>query len=227
MNQLIVLIAALTINVYGANKNSRGEGDIEIKTSNQKSISVTIPKLYIKKKSIDKDFLLQTIPEGKYKAKIYAGKKKIKHQITVEKDFRTVIEIDSENRLVKEEFIPFAEDRLPPVDPDNQDIYIVADKMPKFLGGDLRVAREWLNDNTKNTTRYLESGQRVKVNTMFVIDTDGYVSDVIVLKCRSEAIKSQAIRRIKKMPRWTPGLQRGIRVKVKLNMPLEFIGEKR
>ena len=93
--------------------------------------------------------------------------------------------------------------------------------MPGFPGGD--VARmKYLRDNMKYPQMARESGIQGKVFVTFVVEKDGKVTDVRVLRGIGGGCDEEAIRVVKSMPKWNPGKQRGKPVRVQFNLPIIF-----
>lgn len=105
-------------------------------------------------------------------------------------------------------------------------VFAVVEKNPEFPGG----MRELGNFITKNM-KYPEAAQRAhvsgKVFVSFVINTDGSIQDIQILKGIGFGADAEAVRMIKSMPRWTPGTQDGKPVRVKYNLPIRFDWENR
>lgn len=67
-----------------------------------------------------------------------------------------------------------------------------------------------------------ESGIQGIVYITFVVERDGSITDVRILRPIGGGCDEEAIRVIKAMPKWTPGKQRGRPVRVQFNMPIRF-----
>jgi protein TonB len=101
------------------------------------------------------------------------------------------------------------------------EIFTVVEESPGFPGGD--VARiQFLQENIKYPQMARESGIQGTVYVTFVVERDGRVTDVKVLRGIGGGCDEEAIRVIKAMPKWNPGKQRGKPVRVQFNMPIKF-----
>jgi protein TonB len=69
----------------------------------------------------------------------------------------------------------------------------------------------------------LESGIQGKVFVTFVVEKDGQISDIRVLRGIGGGCDAEAIRVVKSMPNWKPGRQRNMPVRVQFNLPVRFI----
>lgn len=133
-------------------------------------------------------------------------------------DIDVSVEIDPEG-LVEPYFPP-----LPiPEEPDDQvdEPFIIVQRMPVFPGGEAALMK-YLADNTVYPQRAKEAGISGTVYITFVIETDGHVSSIAVLREVGGGCTEEAIRVVSKMPRWEPGRQRGKAVRVRMNLPISF-----
>lgn len=81
---------------------------------------------------------------------------------------------------------------------------------------------KFLRDNIKYPQIARESGIQGTVYVTFVVEKDGRVTDIRVLRGIGGGCDEEAVRVIKAMPRWQPGKQRGKPVRVQFNMPIKF-----
>ncbi|MCL2682092.1 MAG: energy transducer TonB [Bacteroidales bacterium] len=99
----------------------------------------------------------------------------------------------------------------------------VVETSPQFPGGE-KARLKYLSENLKYPQSAIDSGIQGTVHVTFVIETDGVVSDVRVIRgirgC--EDCDKEAIRLVEGMPSWIPGEQRGKPVRVQFNMPIRF-----
>jgi periplasmic protein TonB len=68
----------------------------------------------------------------------------------------------------------------------------------------------------------IELGEQGRVYLSFIVEPDGIISNIKVLKGVSRLVDQEAKRIIKAMPRWIPGVCNGRRVRTKMNIPLNF-----
>ncbi len=99
--------------------------------------------------------------------------------------------------------------------------YVIEEK-PEFPGGE-KAMMEWIAANVKYPEIAKESGVTGKVFIQFVINKEGKVVDVEVLRGVDAYLDKEAIRVITDMPSWTPGKQRGKAVKVSFQLPIKFM----
>lgn len=95
--------------------------------------------------------------------------------------------------------------------------------MPSFRGGDLTKFREWVGKRTNYPQAAIDNKIRGTVFLTFIVEKDGTVSNVTILKGVHPLLDSEAVKAISESPKWTPGLQRGQPVRVRFQIPLSFI----
>ena len=81
---------------------------------------------------------------------------------------------------------------------------------------------KYLYENTKYPVVAQENGVQGRVTVQFVVEKDGSISDVHVLRGVDPSLDKEAVRVVKSMPRWTPGKQNGITVRVNYRVPVLF-----
>lgn len=100
--------------------------------------------------------------------------------------------------------------------------FINVEKMPTFQGGDLSTFRNWVQSNVKYPQIAQENGISGTVNVSFVIEKDGRLTNIQVVKSPDRSLADAAITVLQKSPKWTPGRQRNQPVRVKYNLPVVF-----
>jgi protein TonB len=109
----------------------------------------------------------------------------------------------------------------PEEEEEEQVIHIRVEKMPEFPGGQDALNR-FLVRNIKYPLLAQENGIQGRVVCQFVVNSDGSIVDISVVRGVEESLDKEAIRVIKSMPKWTPGRQRGKSVRVKYTLPIRF-----
>lgn len=107
------------------------------------------------------------------------------------------------------------------VEDDAEVVFQVVESMPSFPGGDAALFK-YLGDNIKYPVIAQESGIQGRVICQFVVNRDGSIVDIEVVRSVDKSLDNEAIRVIERMPRWTPGKQRGKTVRVKYTLPVNF-----
>lgn len=109
----------------------------------------------------------------------------------------------------------------PEEEEEEQVIHIRVEKMPEFPGGQEALNR-YLVRNIKYPLLAQENGIQGRVVCQFVVNSDGSIVDIAVVRGVEESLDKEAIRVIQSMPKWTPGRQGGKSVRVKYTLPIRF-----
>jgi protein TonB len=96
-----------------------------------------------------------------------------------------------------------------------------ADVMPSFPGGEEKLA-QFLKDNIKYPQEALDKQREGTVYVSFVVDATGKISDVRMLKRQAFGMDQEAMRVVKMMPNWIPGMNNGKAVAVQYTLPVKF-----
>lgn len=99
---------------------------------------------------------------------------------------------------------------------------IVAEVMPTFQGGDLNTFRSWVGKTIKYPSVAEENNITGRVTVRFVVEKDGSVTKVEALASPDKSLSEEAIRVVSSSPKWTPGEQRGKKVRVFVIVPVVF-----
>ena len=100
-------------------------------------------------------------------------------------------------------------------------VYQIAEEMPEFPGG-VEALMDFVGKNVKYPEEAKEKEISGRVFVSFVIEKDGSVSNVKVLRGIGGGCDEEAVRVIKGMPKWKPGIQKGKPVRVSYMMPINF-----
>ena len=106
-------------------------------------------------------------------------------------------------------------------DSDANMVYKEVEVMPEFPGG-MEEMMQYMIQSIKYPKELQESGVSGKVFVQFVIDTEGKVDQVEVLKGLHEQLDAEAVKVISGMPDWTPGKKDGKNVNVELVLPIAY-----
>jgi len=105
---------------------------------------------------------------------------------------------------------------------EEEEIFVVVEDMPTFRGGDVNKFREWVQQRIKYPQIAAENGIQGKVFIMFVVEPDGSVSNVTILRGVDPALDNEAKRVVESSPKWSPGKQRGAPVRVRFSITVNF-----
>lgn len=133
-------------------------------------------------------------------------------------DIEIKTEADPDDMVLPEIYKPVLPDE--PQD-ENSDPFMVVEIMPEFPGG-IAALHAYLYENIEYPRMAREAGISGIVYLSFVVGTDGKLSDISVLRGVGGGCTEEAIRVVKAMPAWKPGIQRSKAVKVKMTLPISF-----
>ena len=123
-----------------------------------------------------------------------------------------------------QEEIPFEASNVDvsaPLDANTNEVFSVVEVEPEFPGG-VEALYKYLAENIKYPVLAKEKGTQGRVYVTFVVEKDGSVTDAKVLRGVSEEVDAEALRVINAMPKWKPGMQQGVPVRVQYNIPIVF-----
>ena len=107
-------------------------------------------------------------------------------------------------------------------DTTDQEIFTMVEHAPEYPGGD--VARlKFLSEKITYPKDASRSGIQGTVYIAFVVEKDGSISNVKVLRGIGGGCDEVAVNAVKSMPKWKPGFQRGKTVRAQFNMPISFV----
>lgn len=111
-------------------------------------------------------------------------------------------------------------DYQPQVDADK--VYEEVDQMPEFPGGQSAL-KKYMSDNVRYPALAAEYGKQGTAIIQFVVNADGSISDVEVVRSAGDSsLDKEAIRVVKSMPKWNPGKKYGQNVKVRTKTNVAF-----
>jgi protein TonB len=102
-----------------------------------------------------------------------------------------------------------------------QEIFQIVEEMPSFPGGEGKLM-EYVAKNIKYPQIARETGIQGRVFVGFVVEPDGSISNVKLLRGIGGGCDEEAMRVIKSLPKWKPGKQRGKAVRVSYQIPVFF-----
>ena len=100
-------------------------------------------------------------------------------------------------------------------------VFDVVEQMPSFPGGQSALM-SYLANNIKYPVVAQENGVQGRVVVSFVVERDGSITDVQVVRSVDPSLDREAQRVVRSMPKWIPGKQNGQAVRVKYNVPVSF-----
>lgn len=109
----------------------------------------------------------------------------------------------------------------PPKHVEEEKVFEVVEQMPMFPGGQSALMK-YLNENIHYPMVAQENGVQGRVVVSFVVEKNGSITDVQVVKSVDPTLDKEASRVVRAMPKWQPGKQNGQAVRVKYNVPVTF-----
>ena len=106
-----------------------------------------------------------------------------------------------------------------------EEVFVVVEEQAEFPGG-LDSMYAYIVKNLKYPEAAKEKGIEGRVFVSFIIEKDGSISNVKILRGIGGGCDEAAVEMIKNMPKWKPGTQRGKPVRVQFNLPIKFELEK-
>ena len=104
---------------------------------------------------------------------------------------------------------------------DTNFIYDVVEEMPTFPGGEQKLL-EYISENLKYPKELAEICVQGRVICSFIVERDGSLSNIKVERKVDPFLDREALRLVKSMPRWKPGKQQGVPVRVRSLLPIKF-----
>ncbi|MBL4652561.1 MAG: TonB family protein [Flavobacteriales bacterium] len=101
------------------------------------------------------------------------------------------------------------------------DVFVIVDHMPSFVGGEEEMNKFFLEE-MEYPSLAAGGGIRGKVHVGFIVDEEGNISNIKILRGKPMGLSKEAIRLVKKMPKWAPGKQNGKLVKVQMTIQVDF-----
>ena len=106
-------------------------------------------------------------------------------------------------------------------DPPVNDVYTYVEQMPEFKGG-----QQNLNNYLATTLKYPKEAKQALISgtvyIRFVVNADGKISNVEVMKGIGYGCDEEALRVVRNMPDWTPGMQNHKKIRCYYNLPVKF-----
>ncbi|MDD2299968.1 MAG: energy transducer TonB [Fermentimonas sp.] len=137
----------------------------------------------------------------------------------VESRFEINVEDDQSQRQAQTYVPP------PPPQPKEEavteEIFVVVEEQPEYPGGNAAMM-QFLSNNIRYPVIAQENGIQGRVICNFVVERDGSITDVQVVRGVDPSLDREAVRVIQQMPRWKPGKQRGQAVRVRFTLPVVF-----
>lgn len=142
----------------------------------------------------------------------------IDDKIEVQETFE-INEGDADDEIQIQDIKPVENE--PEEEPEEQQTFLIVEDMPEFPGGDVAL-RKFIAENVRYPEVAKENDIQGTVYVRFVVDKDGSVTNVELLRGVDPLLDKEAIRVVQSLPKWKPGRQRGKAVKVSHSVPIKF-----
>ena len=109
----------------------------------------------------------------------------------------------------------------PEVKPKEEEIFTAVEQQAEFPGG-IAALMKWLNQNIRYPEQAAANDIQGRVIVKFVVEKDGSIGAVEILKGVDKDLDREALRVVKKMPKWQPGKNNGVAVRSYFNLPVTF-----
>jgi periplasmic protein TonB len=100
--------------------------------------------------------------------------------------------------------------------------FVLVEEKPTFMGGDFNTFSLWVAKRIIYPEAAAQNYIQGRVLIQFIIDTDGSVTNVKVIRGVDKLLDDEAVRVVSSSPKWTPGKQRGKPTRVVFNFPVFF-----
>jgi len=141
----------------------------------------------------------------------------IDDNIKIESDFEVDAESDESTVTQEYEYVEYV-----PEEVQEEEIFVVVEESPEFPGGE-EARLQFLRDNIVYPRIARDAGVEGRVIVGFVVEPDGRITNVKIIRGKVQSLDEEALRVTKMMPRWKPGKQRGKSVRVQFTMPITFL----
>ncbi len=132
-----------------------------------------------------------------------------------------VITITKDKKITSRDEISPSQKKAIVAQVDTSHVFRIVEKMPKFPGGTKKLLN-YLATHIKYPAEARKAKIQGRVFVNFIVEKDGSISHVNVLKGIGHGCDKEAVQAVENMPRWIPGLQKGKPVRVSYNLPVKF-----
>ena len=141
----------------------------------------------------------------------------VEDDVEVEDEIDINAEVDQDEVIEEYEFVPEIEEE----EIVEAEIFKVVEEMPEFPGGTAKMM-EYIQKNIKYPMMARESDIQGRVFVNFVVEPDGSITNVTVMRGIGGGCDEEALRVVQSMPNWKPGKQRGSAVRCSFTVPIIF-----
>ncbi len=190
-------------------------------------VQVDIPGLGVSYPKKDNALIVEFIHPADYLVRVSSGNRVVEHKVSIRSGIESHFFFNVRKRKVKltEEFRIVSRSARE-LSEDQNDVFTVVEEPPLFPGGE-EAKNRYLRENLRYPDSAVNEGIQGNVFVHFIVEKDGRLSDVSVLRGVAPMCNREAVRVVSAMPAWSPGRQRGKPVRVQVILPVRFSLEKR
>ena len=104
---------------------------------------------------------------------------------------------------------------------DDEELFIDYEKKPEFPGGQTALER-FIKNHLRHPVSIRESNLNGRVVCEFIVNKDGSISDIEVVRSNYSAMNDEVVRMLQEMPRWEPATSNGEPVRARYVLPVQF-----
>lgn len=237
---VIALLAALLIGIYVAKSaydqyqaaHQKNEQVIELSTLNKPKKEAKVERKQVQMPEKKQEVVKEVKSSIKFTAPVIKKDNEVKPEDEMKSQTELMqtntaigaldVKGNSDNGEVLKVTQRVADEPVKPDKPEVENkIFEVVEQMPSFPGGPSALM-QYLSENIKYPVVAQENGVQGRVVVSFVVERDGSITDVNVVRSVDPSLDREATRVVKAMPKWLPGKQNGQAVRVKYNVPVSF-----
>ncbi|MDD3724648.1 MAG: energy transducer TonB, partial [Bacteroidales bacterium] len=102
-----------------------------------------------------------------------------------------------------------------------EEVFVMVEENASFPGGE-KAMFKYISDNLQYPRLAIEKGIQGRVYVTFIVEKDGSITDIKVLRDIGDGCGDEVVRLVKTMPKWKPAKQRGKTVRQQFNLPVMF-----
>lgn len=189
-----------------------------------KSYDKQVAEIFERTTEVIEEEMVEITKQEQPKPQTEAPKPQVTKIEIVEDDVEVEDDLDLNAEVSQDEVIEEYTYEAPAMEDEEiveAEIFKVVEEMPEFPGGAAKLL-EYIGKNVKYPMMARESDIQGKVFVQFVVEPDGSISKVQLLRGIGGGCDEEAMRVVQSMPKWKPGKQRGAPVRVQYMVPIVF-----
>ncbi|MCQ2309018.1 MAG: energy transducer TonB [Bacteroidales bacterium] len=189
-----------------------------------KSYDKQVAEIFERTTEVIEEEMVEITKQEQPKPQTEAPKPQVTKIEIVEDDVEVEDDLDLNAEVSQDEVIEEYTYEAPAMEEEEiveAEIFKVVEEMPEFPGGPAKLL-EYIGKNVKYPMMARESDIQGKVFVQFVVEPDGSISKVQLLRGIGGGCDEEAMRVVQSMPKWKPGKQRGAPVRVQYMVPIVF-----